>query len=285
MFDNFIQSLRRGWAFFIASLALLRQQSSLMVIPIMQLFILVGLAIVGGLAIFFTIDGGGDSSELIVSVISALTVFLMTLVVYATMGMTVNMIDVAVNGGEPSVKEAWADVRQNFFAILVVAIISTIVSLLTSWVRENRKGIVGVIGSIIMGIVESVWTVVSFLVLPAIIIEDLGFRDALSRVKNLHSKNVMTIVVGDVGVGWIVGLIAFALVGVTAGMIYAMNAVSALSYILIPILVLSWIAYFAFATYVRVAYHTCLFIWAAGKERDPDYQAPGPLGQALAGID
>ncbi|MGB1276015.1 MAG: DUF6159 family protein [Nannocystaceae bacterium] len=284
MFDNFIQSLRRGWAFFVASLALLRQQSSLMVIPIMQLFILVGIALVGGLAIFFTIDSG-DSGELIASVISVCTLFLMTLVVYAMMGMTVNMVDVAVNGGEPSVKEAWADVRQNFFAIVVVAIISTIVSLLTSWVRDNRKGIVGVIGSIIMGIVESIWTVVSFLVLPAIIIEDLGFRDALSRVKELHGNNLMTIAVGEVGVSWVIGLIAFVLVGVTGGMIYVMSAVSALSYVLIPILILSWIAFLAFANYVRVAYHTCLFIWAAGKERDPNYQAPGPLGQALAGID
>ncbi len=284
MFDSFMKSLRRGWAFFVASLALLRQESALMVIPVLQLFVLFGVCLCGGLGIFLTIDSG-DSGELIASVISIGTLFVMMLVIYAMMGMTVNMVDVTVKGGKPSVKDAWADVKQNFLAILTIAVISTIVSLLTSWVRENRKGIIGVIGSIIMGIVERLWTVVSFLVLPAVIIEDLGFRDAISRVKKLHGDNLVTIAVGEVGVSWIGGLIALVMALMTGGLIFVMNSVPVLSYVLVPVLILSWVAYFAFVNYVRLAYHTCLFIWAAGKEQDPNFQAPGPLGKALAGID
>ncbi len=86
------------------------------------------------------------------------------IIFYFFCGVTVNMIDVHLRGGRPSMAEGVKDAGKNFVAILFLSIISTIVDAFVKAARDESS----IVGKIIAGIVEAVWTTLSFLLLPAI---------------------------------------------------------------------------------------------------------------------
>jgi len=221
--------------------------------------------------------------------IGALATFGSFAIFYFFMGMTVNMIDVHIKGGTPSLSEAYADAKQNFIAILFLALISTIVELISKAVRRSSNESEGIGGAIVLriiaSIIESVWTIISFLLLPAIIIEDASLGDALKRVREISKGNYMQISIGEVGIRVVTSLIGF-------GVMLLLMAFGYLSFGMLGgtvgtalgIIVCGSIlcVYVAFSSYLRMAYYTCLYIWAADLiDNGPEAQAPLPLARVL----
>ena len=94
--------------------------------------------------------------------------------------------------------------------ILPWAIISATVSIVLQAVQERA----GFIGRIVVGLVGMAWTLVTFLVLPILVIEQVGVKDALSRSASAFKRTWGENVVGNGGIGLVmmlVGLLAFVL--------------------------------------------------------------------------
>ena len=146
--------------------------------------------------------------------------------------------------------------------------------------RDNKS----IIGQIIASIIQSIWTTMSFLLLPTIIIEDCGFGAAMKRVRAMHKGNLLLIGIGECGVRGVTGIIGFfwflALFGVIYLSITALHGVAALVVALVVGGAMLSI-YVAFSTYLRMAYYTCLYLWAADVEK-AGAQAPAPLPLAIA---
>lgn len=204
------------------------------------------------------------------------------LIFYFFCGMTVNMVDAHLAGNRPSVGEAFRDARQNVLAICTLALVSTIVDLIVRAFRGDGDSLVG---NIVASIIDSIWTVVTFLVLPAIIIEDVSMGTALKRVRELHKGNLLLISVGEVGVRAITGIIGFfvfiligfvvyfslATIGGTIGVVMAIGLGGTMLTL-----------FAAFNVFVRMAYYTCLYLWACDVEKQGDTApAPLPLARAL----
>ena len=86
----------------------------------------------------------------------------------------------------------------------------------------------GFIGRIVIGLVGMAWTLVTFLVLPILVIEGTGVKDALSRSASSFKRTWGENVVGNVGIG-LIGFLG-ALVGlVVAGPIIALGVVNSLA--------------------------------------------------------
>ena len=204
---------------------------------------------------------------------------------YFFMGMTVNMIDVHLKGGEPSVGEAFADALKNVVAIVTLAGISTIVELVSKMARRRGRGIAGLVGALLASIIEAVWTVVSFLLLPIIIIEDCSVGAALRRAKQIHRDNLLLIGIGAVGVRFalnLVSLVGFVLI--FAVVYLAFTVLSGTAALVLAILgggtLLALTA--ALQVFVRMAYYTCLYLWAVEVERvGGEARAPAPLAAAM----
>jgi hypothetical protein len=243
------------------------------------LYWIIWLAVFIGAEVNFEETGG--------QVLGAIATFGSFAIFYFFMGMTCNMVDVHVKGGKPSLKDAYDDAKQNLVAILFLALISTIVELLAKAARRNGRdnGGAAIVVAIIAGIVESIWTVVAFLLLPAIIIEDASLGDALRRVRAISKGNIMQISIGEVGVRVVtniigffvffllfgVGYFSFGILGGTVGTIIGISVGGAILCF-----------YCAFASYLRMAYYTCLYIWAADLlDSGPEAQAPLPLARVL----
>lgn len=237
------------------------------------------LAVFLGLEVDFE-SGGGQA-------LGAIATFGSFLVFYFFMGMTVHLVDVHLAGGTPSLRAAYDDARQNFVAIVFLALISTLVELVAKAVRRQGResgGIAGVVISLVGGIIESLWTMLSFLLLPAIIIEDASLGDSLRRVRSISKGQYLQIGIGEVGIRVVTNLLGLIVVFALAGVLYVSFGVlggttgTVLGIGLGGPLLCLWIA---FASYLRMAYYTCLYVWAA-KVADEGPQAPAPLPLARA---
>lgn len=278
---GFIDSIGTGWRFLKQAFKMASENRALLKPSIYSVLISI-LYFIAWVAAIVAIDPQVEGNEGLWALIGAVATFGSFLIFYFFNGMTVNMVDVHLAGGAPSVKEAFKDARQNVIAIMWMALVSTIVNLLANAIRGDGDSIVG---RIIAGIIESIWTVLTFLMLPAIIIEDCSMRDALRRVRTMHKDNLLLIGIGEVGVRLVTGLIGFVVVLVIAGIVYvSLDAIGGTAGVILAITVggtvLSLFA--AFASYVRMAYYTCLYLWAkAVQAQGREAPAPLPLARAL----
>lgn len=275
---GFIDSFKKGWSFMKAAFAMAGQNKRLL-LPSLYMVLLTIAYFVAWVVALIAMDP--QWSDGMWATIGGIATFGSFLIFYFFCGMTVNMIDVHLKGGQPSLKEGAKDAGKNFIAILFLALISTIIEMFARAARNNDS----IVGKIIAGIVEAIWTIVAFLLLPAIIIEDASFGQAMKRVRQLHKGNLLLIGIGEVGVRFVTNVIAFIWYILIIGLIYVFFTTFSVNTALIMSLLVGgtmFAIFAAFNIYLRMAYYTCLYLWAVEVEKaGTQAKAPGPLGVAL----
>jgi hypothetical protein len=162
-----------------------------------------------------------------------------------------------MSGGDPTVGSALRGAGSRVHRILPWALVSATVSLILRAIEERA----GTFGRIVTGIAGLAWSLVTFLVIPVLVIEDVGVVDAVKRSGAMFKRTWGENVAAQVGFG-LIGILA-ALpailvigIGVAAG--------GALAAILIGLGVL-WIvlAALVIATLSGI-FQTALYRYAAG---------------------
>jgi hypothetical protein len=243
----------------------------------------------------------GRFGQILLAVMGAFLVFLNFVVSYVFSGMTVYLIYQYLTHGDGKMNAAWSIVRRDFFDLVTLAAVSTGVSVLKNAAQRNRRrgGIAaGLIGAA-AGLLEILWTEAAFLMLPAMVIEDLNLSNAAKRVAQIVRDHLLLVGVSTVGVRAVTGLIGFvsgvggAVLGFAIG--YGMIAIlgtGPLGLIFgIGLGVLIFLAFTMVAsvvnTYTSTAYHTCLYLWARNVEvaqtagQPIQVAAPAPLAAVL----
>jgi len=287
-----MQNFSRGWSFLKQAWQMAIKDKDLIKPSIMALFagfivsiIFIPLMIGAG---FLT---GGDNSlvgRVALFVLGAIMIFIQYTVGYVFSGMTVYLVYDYLTEGDGVMSKAWAVVKRDFFDLMSLAAASTAVNLLKSGVRgKGRSG-----GrNLLAGLIDTVWTEAAFLILPAMVIEDISLPNALKRAGNIIKNNLLLVGISTVGVKTVNGLIGFLLgalgiglgFGVGFGIITITNTstfglVSGIGlgvfiagiFIMVATVVTS---------YTTTAYHTCLYLWARDVEKS---QAAGSSAQVLA---
>lgn len=274
---GFFASMSKGWSFIKEAFKMASQERTLLkpslylvLVSVLYFFIWVGVLI----GTDFDFENNQGTS----AIIGAACTFGSFLIFYFFCGMTVNMVDAHLAGQKPSVSEAFRDARQNVAAICTLALVSTIVDMIVRAFRGNGEG-GNLLGRIVAGIVESIWTVVTFLLLPAIIIEDISLGQALKRVRSLHKGHFLLVGIGEIGVRAITGLIGFVVILIVFGVVYvSLDTIGGTFGVVLAIglggTILTLFA--AFNVFVRMAYYTCLYLWARSVENE-GHGAPPPL--------
>ncbi len=248
----------------------------------------------------------GDSGLLgrvVLVVLGALLVFAHYVVSYIFSGMTVYLIYGFLAEGDGRMDKAWAKVQREFWNIIALAAASTVVSVFTSQMRRagNRRGGAGsMIGNAVGGLINTVWTQASYLILPAMMIEDANLATGVKRATQIAKGNLLLVGASAIGVRWITGLISFVLgaIGLVIGFGFGFGLVSlfnSTTVVLILGVAFGAMIFFAFAmaasvisSYTMTAYNTCLFLWAREVEKAQaqgqaiQVAAPAPLAAALA---
>lgn len=273
---GFFDSLSKGWTFTKEALAMAKHAKLILPSLYQVLFSILYFVVV----VVVLIAINPQWSDATWAVVSGIITFGSFLIFYFFCGVTVNMIDVHLKGGTPSFRDGVADAKKNFLAIVYLALISAIIESFARFARNENS----LVGRILAGIVEAIWTTLSFLLLPTIIIEDAGFRQAMTRVKELHRGHLLLVGIGDVGVRaitFLIGLVWFALI--FALVFASFSAFSATTALVISFVVggAMFAVFVAFSTFLRMAYYTCLYLYAAEVEKH-GAEAPAPLPLAIA---
>lgn len=298
-----MQSLSRGWAFLKQAWGMAFKDKDLLKPSIYALIVGMIVSVIGIIPIIivaFTF-GGNQFGNIIMGILGAILMFVQFVVTYVFSAMTIRLIYGYLTTGDARMDEAWAIVRRDFFDILTLAAVSTLVGMLRSMTQNNRKN--SILSSILrsaLRAVEALWTEAALLVLPAMVIDDLNLKDGLARIIKITKENLLLIGISTVGVRWVTGLISFVLtviglvlaIAIGGGLSVLSGGSTAISIIGITIGVLIFFTVILltslFSSFTRTAYSTCLYIWARDVETAKaegsslQVRAPAPLAAALA---
>jgi hypothetical protein len=260
-------------------------------------------SVIGSIPIIITAFFLGDAGrigQIILAIMGGFLVFINFVITYVFSGMTVYLIYEYLTLGNGRMSTAWSIVRRDFFDLVTLAAVSTGVNLLKNAARRNRRG--GIAAGLISAaasFLEVLWTEAAFLILPAMVIEDMNLSTAARRVAQIVKENLLLVGVSTVGVRAVTGLIGFllgfsgAVLGFAVGYgIVALLGTSTLGLVFgIGLGVLIFLIFTmvgnVIGSYTSTAYHTCLYLWARNVEvaqkADQPIQvaAPAPLAAVL----
>jgi hypothetical protein len=293
-----MESFRRGWAFLKQSWQMALKDKDLIKPSIYTLIagVIVTLVLVVpiGFVTFLLQDSLYGRS--IIYILWAIVIFIQYTVGYIFSAMTVYLIYGYLAEGDGRLDKAWAIVKRDVWDIASLAAASTAVNLLASALRGRGRNAGR---GILAGIIETVWTEASFLILPAMVIEDINLKGGVKRATQIIKDNLLLVGISTVGVKAIVGFVSFLLgaIGVALGLGIGLGIVSIsqastaglITGVTLGILIATPFILFAtvISTYTATAYHTCLYLWARDVERarlsgqTGMVTAPGPLATAL----
>lgn len=299
-----MQSLSRGWSFLTEAWKMAMADKDLIKPSIYALFagLLISLVFVIPMAVSAFIFGAENMiGRAILGIFGILLIFAQYSCTYVFSAMTVSLVYGYLTDGDGRMDKAWAMVQRDWLDILSLAAASTLVSIVRSWVRgsgRNRNPVREGIANLI----NTVWTEATYLVLPAMVIEDINLQDGLKRATYITRNNLMLVGISTVGVSWITGLIGFLLgfAGIVIGIAIAFPIIS-LAGNSVPLVVIGvalgvlaasvfFMAAAVINSYTSTAYHTCLYLWARDVEKAQAQQpagipvqipAPAPLAAVL----
>ena len=169
-----------------------------------------------------------------------------------------------LKGGDPTTRTAIAGARERFGLLAGWAVVSVIFAMIMQAIRDRG----GFIAGLFTWIAEAAWAVISFLVLPIIIVEGKGPFASLKRSTQMLKDTWGENLIGQIGIG-IVGFVA-ALPGVIVGglIIWAGAATSIAPLIWIgAVLAGLWlIGVSLFFSALKSVYQAVLYLYATDNE-------------------
>lgn len=293
-----MESLTRGWGFLKQSWQMAMADKDLIKPSIYALIagVIVTLICVIPIGVISFLLQNVQGGQYVIYVLGAILIFVQYLVGYVFSAMTVYLIYGYLAEGDGRMDKAWAIVRRDGLDIASLAAASTLVNLLKSLVRGRGRSAGR---NFLAGIIETVWTEAAFLILPAMVIEDINLKDGIKRATQIIKDNLLLVGISTVGVKTITGLIGFLLGGTGVGLGFGvgLGIVSAsqgsvaglITGVTLGILIATPFIMFAtvISTYTGTAYHTCLYLWAREVEKAQlsgqtgEVAAPSPLAAVL----
>ncbi|MBF8285939.1 MAG: hypothetical protein HW378_4854 [Anaerolineales bacterium] len=294
------QSISRGFGFLGQAMDMARKDGDLIKPSLYGMVVGAIVSLVGAIPIIAVavLSGGTDIGNFVLFVLGAILIFAQYAVAYIFSGMTAYLVYGFVAEGDGRMDKAWEVVQRDWLDILSLAAASTVVKLVENALRGrgNRRNL---LGGVLAGLLERVWTTATYFILPIMVIEDLSLFPAVKRATEIVKKNLLLVAVTEIGVSGVVGLVGFILVviavGIGVGIFAAFSAlgstgaiIGAGAAVLVAGTLIALVS--AFSSYVTTAYHTCMFLWARDAERAVEagqslqsVRVPAPVAAVLAG--
>ncbi|MCB2223987.1 MAG: hypothetical protein KQH83_07405 [Actinobacteria bacterium] len=145
-----------------------------------------------------------------------------------------------MDGGDPTVGSALRGAASRVHRILPWAFVSATVSIVLRAIEERA----GMLGRIVSGLAGVAWSLVTFLVIPVLVVEDIGVMDAVKRSGAMFKRTWGENVAAQVGFGllgfvavlpaFLIGFVGFSLgdAGAVIGIAAAVLWVLAVSMVL-----------------------------------------------------
>ncbi len=117
-----------------------------------------------------------------------------------------------LRGGDPTVRSSLAVAWQHIGSIVAWGVVAGTVGLVLRMIADRSE----IIGRIVIAVVGAAWTLATFFVVPTLILEGVGVREAFGRSWGLFKKTWGETVVGSGGIGIAASLLMIPVVAIVA---------------------------------------------------------------------
>lgn len=260
----------RSWQLFKASWRVLRSRKELAVFPLLSGIAVLVVAVIFLTSAVFTVDFDADGNGARAGTYALLAGFYLVTAYVTTFfnAALISQAHLALKGGDPSVGSGLGVAASLAGKLVPWALLSATVSMVLRVIEER----LGFVGRIISGIVGLAWNLITFLVLPVIVIEGAGTKAAVVRSKDMFRQTWGENVLGNAGIG-LFGFLLF-LPAVALGVLGGV-AGGAVAWVLLGIAVVWMLLVAVVTSALSGIYQTALYQYAATRT----------VPQEFAGVD
>jgi len=201
----------RSWELVKLCWQVLKQDKELVVFPIVSLvcvLIVTATFLVPGIFSGFwqdVADGGAGVAAIALIVVFYLVQYAVVIFFNAAL---VSAARIRLEGGDPTLGDGLRGAAAHIGAVLGYAAISATVGLVLSFIREQG----GIAGGIAAGLGGMAWNVLTFLVIPVLVVEGVGPVEAIKRSGVLLKKTWGEQLIGAASISLVFGLAGVAIV-------------------------------------------------------------------------
>ena len=209
------QRMRQGWQLTKKAWGVVRSHPQLARLPLTGgILALVAVAVLA-LPGVFLVSSDSDAARVVGYIMIAAGSFAASFIVIYYNVILAGAANDALQGREPDIDAARATARRNIPQIAGWALVSAIVSLALSVLRDRG----GLVGRIAASMGAAIWGLVTFLVIPVLALEGIGPIEAIKRSSTLTKRRWGQQVTGNLVIGGISGIatvlgVVIAVVGV-----------------------------------------------------------------------
>ncbi|MAT97656.1 MAG: hypothetical protein CL608_10975 [Anaerolineaceae bacterium] len=206
------QRLSNSWELVKASWQVLLADKELMVFPLVAFFASIAVLITFAVPTILAgvLDSAVANGEL--SIFSYIVAFAFYAVMYfVTIFFNSALVGAAMirlEGGDPTVSDGFRIAFSKLGTIFGYAVIAATVGTILRMISERS----GTIGRFVVSLIGFVWNIATFLVVPVLVVENVGPLDAVKRSGSLLKETWGEQIAGNLSVGFIFGLITFLVI-------------------------------------------------------------------------
>jgi hypothetical protein len=213
-----MQRISNSWELVKESLRVLQADKELLVFPILSSIGLIIVSLAFILPMFFagTFDAifAGGNEVMGFLVMFAFYVVQYTVIFFANTAL-VGATMIRLRGGDPTVRDGLKIASSHFGPILGYALIAATVGMILRLISNMGKGI----GQFISSLFGLAWNIATFLVVPVLVVENVGPIEAVKRSTSLLKRTWGEQIVGNLGIGAVFALLIVAEVIVSVAVI------------------------------------------------------------------
>lgn len=283
MFERF----SRGWSIAKASWAVLKRHPKLLLFPVFSAIAFLALITAIGVSVF-----AGAKSDYVRHVVDNLkgdqsaVVYVLLFAFYFACSFIIIFFNAAMifcamqcfAGKEPSLRAGLATAAGRLPQILAWAFVASTVGMLLNALQGFLKEKLGFIGALLGGLGEVAWSVVTYFVVPVVVVDGVGPIEAVKRSSAILRRTWGEAVGGEGGLGLISFLLFLPVVLVGALVVAAgrgLGADAATAVVLASLIIPYVLALTVIFTALGTIFRTGIYIYATtGK-------APGNMDPAL----
>ena len=212
-------SIGRSWELAKGSFRVLRSDKELLIFPLLS-FIALVIVSLSFIYPFYLVWGFTSAQNGEANIASYVIAFIFYVVSYTVtfffQTALVGAAMIRLDGGDPSVGDGLRIAFSRLPKIIVYAVIAATVGMILRWISERA----GIIGQILGGVLGFAWSIATFLVVPVLVVENVGPFEAIKRSTGYLKRTWGEQIIGNVGIGLVFGLLIMLVIFAGGAVLY-----------------------------------------------------------------
>ena len=264
-----MERLRRSWQLVKSSWGVLRSDKELMLYPVASgIVMFIALTLLGLVWVssggFDRLDDGDGLGLLDLAFVYLLYFVVSTVGVFFNSAL-IGAANIRLDGGDPTLADGFRIAISHLPAILGWAAIAATVGLLLQVLRERG----GAMGAVVSLIGNMAWGLITFLVVPILVVEGVGPVEAIKRSAGLLRKTWGEQILGNFSIGLVTSLIFIAVMlggGAVAFLLLSVSDVLGILAFILLVLVLVIVG--LIGSSLSGIFNIALYRYASGRDAD-----------------